>query len=155
MGFSVYNSTYKYDQARQLFGYGSNLPTGLGLQNLLNFEQAHSGFNVSTSYPLKIFHRVGLTYVLDNSKTTGINPATQAYFSAVEAQNQNFIVGGVPNVFNARRFIPTYTYNTTNSPYYPTRGYSFTGSLDFTGGLLGGDVNYYCRSGGFSFFHPR
>jgi outer membrane protein insertion porin family len=92
--------------------------------------------------------------VLDNSQTTGINPATQAYFSAVAAQNQNFIVGGVPNVFNARRLIPTYTYNTTNSAYYPTRGYSFTGSFDFTGGFLGGDVNYYRPSGEFRYYHP-
>ena len=154
MGFSVYNSTYKYDQARQLFGYGANLPTGLGLQNLLNFQQAHSGFNISTSYPLRIFHRLGLSYVLDNSKTTGINQATQEYFSHVAAQNQNFIVGGVPNVFNARRLVPTYTFNTTNSAYYPTRGFSFTGSFDFTGGFLGGDVNYYRPSGEFRFFHP-
>jgi outer membrane protein insertion porin family len=154
MGFSVYNSTFRYDQARQLFGYGNNLPTGLGLQNLLNFQQRHAGFNVSTSYPMRIFHRVGLSYVLDNSETTGINPATQAYFSAVAAQNQNFIVGGVPNVFNARRLIPTYTYNTTNSAYYPTRGLSFTGSLDFTGGFLGGDVNYFRPSGDFRFYHP-
>src|SRR5215831_8673094 len=154
LGFSVYNSSFRYDQARQLFGYSGSVPQGLGLQNLLNFEQKHTGFNVSTSYPLKIFHRVGLSYVLDNSQTTGINPATQAYFSAVAAQNQNFIVGGVPNVFNARRIIPTYTYNTTNSAYYPTRGYSFTGSFDFTGGFLGGDVNYYRPSGEFRFYHP-
>jgi outer membrane protein insertion porin family len=154
LGFSVYNSSFRYDQARQLFGYSGSLPQGLGLQNLLNFEQKHTGFNLSTSYPLRIFHRVGLSYVLDNSQTTGINPATQAYFSAVAAQNQNFIVGGVPNVFNARRMIPTYTYNTTNSAYYPTRGFSFTGSFDFTGGFLGGDVNYYRPSGDFRFYHP-
>ena len=154
LGFSVYQSSYRYDQARQLFGYGSNLPQGLGLQNLLNFEQKHTGFNLSASYPVRIFHRVGISYVLDNSQTTGINPATQAYFSAVAAQNQNFIVGGVPNVFNARRVIPTYTYNTTNSAYYPTRGYSFTGSFEFTGGFLGGDVNYFRPSGEFRYFHP-
>src|ERR1051325_9357654 len=154
LGFSVYSSSFRYDQARQLFGYSGNLPQGLGLENLLNFTQKHTGFNLSTSYPMRIFHRVGLSYVLDNSETTGINPATQAYFSAVAAQNQNFIVGGVPNVFNARRFIPTYTYNTTNSPYYPTRGLSFTGSFDFTGGFLGGDVNYYRPSGEFRYYHP-
>jgi outer membrane protein insertion porin family len=154
LGFSVYSSSFRYDQARQLFGYSGNLPQGLGLENLLNFTQKHTGFNLSTSYPMRIFHRVGLSYVLDNSETTGINPATQAYFSAVAAQNQNFIVGGVPNVFNARRFIPTYTYNTTNNPYYPTRGLSFTGSFDFTGGFLGGDVNYYRPSGEFRYYHP-
>src|SRR5437867_8352609 len=137
LGFSVYSNSFRYDQARELFGLNpSNLPQGLGLENRLNFEQKHTGFNLSTSYPLRIFHRLGLSYVLDNSQTTGINPATQAYFSAVEAQNQNFIVSGTPNTFNARRLIPTYTYNTTNSAFTPTHGHSFTGSLSFTGALL-------------------
>src|SRR6266481_2833108 len=154
LGFSVYSSSFRYDQARQLFGYSGNVPQGLGLQNLLNFEQKHTGFNLSSSYPMRIFHRLGISYVLDNSQTTGINPATQAYFSAVAAQNQNFIVQGVPNVFNARRVIPTYTYNTTNSAYNPTHGYSFTGSFEFTGGFLGGDVNYYRPIGEFRYYHP-
>ena len=155
LGFSVYSSSFRYDQARELFGLNpGSLPPGLGLENRLNFEQKHTGFNLSASYPMRIFHRFGVSYVLDNSQTTGINPATQAYFSAVAAQNQNFIVGGVPNVFNARRVVPTYTYNTTNSAYYPTQGYSFTGSFEFTGGFLGGDVNYYRPIGEFRFYHP-
>ena len=155
LGFSVYSSSFRYDQARELFGLNpGSLPPGLGLENRLNFEQKHTGFNLSASYPMRIFHRFGVSYVLDNSQTTGINPATQAYFSAVAAQNQNFIVGGVPNVFNARRVVPTYTYNTTNSAYYPTQGYSFTGSFEFTGGFLGGDVNYYRPIGEFRFYYP-
>ena len=155
LGFSVYSNSFRYDQARELFGLNpSNLPQGLGLENRLNFEQKHTGFNLSTSYPLRIFHRLGLSYVLDNSQTTGINPATQAYFSAVAAQNQNFIVGATPNIFNARRLIPTYTYNTTNSAFNPTHGYSFTGSFEFTGGFLGGDINFYRPSADYRYYHP-
>jgi outer membrane protein insertion porin family len=155
LGFSIYNSSFRYDQARQLYGVSaSNLPQGLGLQNLLNFEQKHTGFNLSTSYPLKLFHRLGISYVLDNSETTGINPATQEYFQSVATQNQNFVVGGSFNTFHARRIVPTYTYNTVNNPYNPTQGYSFTGNFEFTGGFLGGDINFYRPTAEFRYYRP-
>src|SRR5262249_14093431 len=87
LGFTVYSNSFRYDQARELFGLDpSNLPQGLGLENRLNFEQKHTGFSFSTSYPPKIFHRLGLSYVLDNSLTAGINPATKEYFAAVATQ---------------------------------------------------------------------
>jgi outer membrane protein insertion porin family len=155
LGFSLYNTSLRYDQARDVFGLNpSSLPQGLGLENRLNFEQKHTGFNISTSYPMRVFHRIALTYVLDNSATTGINPATQAYFSAVASQNQNFIVGNSPQSFNARRVIPSYTYSTVNNPYNPTRGHSFTGTFEFTGGFLGGDINFYRPSVDFRYYRP-
>jgi outer membrane protein insertion porin family len=155
LGFSVYSSSFRYDQARELFGLNpANLPAGLGLENRLNFEQKHTGFTLSTSYPPKIFHRIGLNYVLDNSETTGINPATQEYFSAVASQNQNFITGGGFTTYHARRLTPSYTYSTVNNPYNPTRGYSLNGSFEFTGGFLGGDINFFRPAGEFRFYHP-
>src|SRR5215831_8771146 len=155
MGFSVYSNSFRYDQARELFGLNpSSLPQGLGLENRLNFEQKHVGFSLSTSYPPKLFHRLGLSYVLDNSETTGINPATQEYFSAVQSQNQNFITGGGFTTYHARRLVPSYTYSTVNNPYNSTRGHSFTGSFEFTGGFLGGDINYYRPSGEFRYYKP-
>src|SRR5215468_1235602 len=157
LGFSLYNTSLRYDQARQALGIGpsSSLPQGLGLENSLNFEQKHTGFNISTSYPIRVFHRVALTYVLDNSSTTGINPATQAYFSAVASQNQNFIAGNNQfQTFGARRVLPSYTYSTVNNPYNPTRGHSFTGTFEFTGGFLGGDINFYRPSADFRYYHP-
>ncbi len=155
LGFSVYSSSFRYDQARELFGLNpSNLPQGLGLENRLNFEQKHTGFTLSTSYPPKIFHRLGLNYVLDDSETTGINPATKEYFSAVASQNQNSLVGGSLTTYHARRLSPSYTYSTVNNPYYATRGHSFTGSFEFTGGFLGGDINFYRPSGEFRYYKP-
>jgi outer membrane protein insertion porin family len=155
LGLSVYSTSFRYDQARELFGLDpSRLPQGLGLENRLNFEQKHTGFNLTTSYPLRLFHRLGLTYALDDSETTGINPATQEYFAAVESQNQNFLVGGSFTTFHARRLAPSYTHNTTNSPYNPTRGHSFTGTFEFTGGFLGGDINFYRPSGDFRYYKP-
>ena len=155
LGFSVYATSFRYDQARELFGLNpGSLPPGLGLENRLNFEQKHTGFNLSTSYPVKVFQRLGLSYVLDNSETTGINPATQAYFSAVTTQNQNFVTGGSFTTFHARRLNPSYTYSTVNNPYNPTRGHSFTGSFEFTGGFLGGDINFYRPTGDFRYYRP-
>jgi outer membrane protein insertion porin family len=155
LGFSVYSNSFRYDQARELYGLDpSKLPQGLGLENRLNFEQKHNGFSLSTNYPAKLFHRIGLTYVLDNSETTGINPATQEYFSAVQSQNQNFITGGGFTTYHARRLAPSYTYSTVNNPYNATRGHSFTGTFEFTGGFLGGDINYYRPSGEFRYYKP-
>src|SRR6266850_2370985 len=155
LGFSVYSTSFRYDQARELFGLNpGSLPQGLGLENRLNFEQKHTGFNLSTGYPVKVFQRIGLSYVLDNSETTGINPATQAYFSTVTTQNQNFITGGSFTTFHARRLTPSYTYSTVNNPYNPTRGHSFTGSFEFTGGFLRGDINFYRPTGDFRYYRP-
>jgi outer membrane protein assembly factor BamA len=41
-----------------------------------------------------------------------------------------------------------------NNPYNATRGYSFTGTFEFTGGFLGGDINFYRPSGEFRYYKP-
>src|SRR5262249_19632646 len=48
----------------------------------------------------------------------------------------------------------TYTYSTVNNPYNPTRGFSFTGAFDFTGGFLGGDINFYRPSAEYRYYRP-
>jgi outer membrane protein insertion porin family len=154
LGFSVFKTSFRYDQARELFGLDpSKLPTGLGLENRLNFEQSHTGFSLSASYPMRLFHRIGITYQLDNSSTSAVNPATQAYFAAVNIQNRNFVNNGSFTTYHGRRVTPTYTYNTTDNPYNPTRGFSFTGSLEFSGGFLGGDTNLYRPSMEVRYYH--
>ena len=93
-GFSVFNTSFRYDQAREFFGIDpTKLPTGLGFENRLNFEQKGSGFNVFGSYPFKIWNRFGLNFGINHSQTSAINPATQDYFSAVKTQqDQSFII---------------------------------------------------------------
>ena len=155
LGFSVYSNSFRYDQARELYGLDpSNLPQGLGFEDRLNFEQKHTGFSVSTSYPAKLFHRLGLSYVRDNSQTTGINPATKEYFSAVATQNRDFFTSTDYTTYRARRLAPSYTYSTVNNPYNATRGHSFTGTFEFTGGFLGGDINYYRPTAEFRYYRP-
>jgi len=144
-GFSLFATKFRYDQARELLGLNpSNLPAGLGLENRLNFEQSHAGFNLTTSYPARVFQRLGLTYQLDNTSTSDLNPATREYFTGIARQErENFVQSGSFTTFHARRLTPSYTYNTTNSPISPTHGQAFTGSLEFTGGFLGGNVEFY------------
>jgi len=144
-GFSLFATKFQYDQAREVFGLDpSKLPAGLGLENRLNFSQNHGGFNLTTSYPARVFHRLGLTYQLDNTSTSWNNPATQEYFAGIARQErENFVQIGSFTTFHARRLTPSYTYNTTNNPISPTRGRAFTGSLEFTGGFLGGNVQFY------------
>jgi len=158
LGFSVFHSQYKYDQARELFGLDPrDLPSGLGFENRLNFQQNREGFSVYGSHPFKIWSRIGLTYQLDNSKTDAVNPATQDYFQNVRTQEvQNFGSGqGSFGVYHTRKLIPSFSYSTVDNPYYPTRGKALTVTFEYNGGFLGGNTNYYRPTAEFRFFKPH
>jgi outer membrane protein insertion porin family len=159
-GFSVFKTSFTYDQARELFGLDpSKLPAGLGLENRLNFEQKGAGFNVFTSYPFKIWNRFGLNFGINHSQTSAINQATQDYFGAVKTQqDQSFISsqgGGGFSDFHAHTLIPSFTRNRTNGPAIsPTSGSSLSTTFEFTGGPFGGTVNYFRPTVDFRYFHP-
>jgi outer membrane protein insertion porin family len=159
-GFSVFKTSFTYDQARELFGLDpSKLPAGLGLENRLNFEQKGAGFNVFASYPFKIWNRFGLNFGINHSQTSAINLATQDYFSAVKTQqDQSFISsqgGGGFSDFHAHTLIPSFTRNRTNGPAIsPTSGSSLSTTFEFTGGPFGGTVNYFRPTVDFRYFHP-
>ena len=161
MGFSVFHSNYKYDQARELFGLDPrNLPQGLGFENRLNFQQKRDGFSVYGSHPVRFWKldwsRFGLTYQLDNSSTDAVNPATQDYFEAVKTQEQSgFSENRSFGVYQTRKLIPSFTYNTVDNPYYPSRGKSLSLTFEYNGGPLGGNTNYYRPSMEFRYFRPH
>ncbi len=159
-GFTVFNTSYRYDQAREFFGIDpTKLPQGLGFENRLNFEQKGSGFNLFGSYPFKIWNRFGLNFGINHSQTSAINQATQDYFGSVKTQqDQSFIStsggGGFSN-FHAHTLIPSFSRNRTNGPAIsPTSGSSLSATFEYTGGPLGGTVNYYRPTVDFRFFHP-
>jgi outer membrane protein insertion porin family len=161
VGGSVQATTYHYDQARDSFGLDpNNLPQGLGLENRLFYNQRQNGFSVYTSYPLRVFNRfarVGLTYQFTNSETSAINPATQAYFEAVNAQQGSTFVSTVGSgfgTFHARKISPSFVYSTVDSPNFPTNGHSFSASLELTGGPLGGNVNMIRPVFEYRFYKP-
>jgi outer membrane protein insertion porin family len=159
-GFTVFNSSYRYDQAREFFGIDpTKLPQGLGFENRLNFEQKGSGFNVFGSYPFKIWNRFGLNFGINHSQTSAINPATEEYFNAVKTQqDQSFINteggGGFSN-FHAHTLIPSFSFNRTNGyALSPSSGSSLSATFEYTGGFLGGTVNYFRPSFDYRYYHP-
>jgi outer membrane protein insertion porin family len=156
----VFNTSFRYDQAREFFGIDpTQLPQGLGFENRLNFEQKGSGFNVFGSYPFKIWNRFGLNFGFNHSQTSAINEATQEYFRGVTTQNdQSFINtegGGGFSDFRARTLIPSFSFNRTNGPAIsPTSGSSLSTTFEFTGGFLGGTVNYFRPTLDYRYFRP-
>ena len=153
-GFSIFRSEYRFDQARDIFGLNpEDLPQGFGFENRLNYEQSRRGFNVFASYPFRVFQRLGMTFQFDNSETSAVNPATSAFFDSVkQSEEERLITSGSFSDFRTRSIIPTYTYNTVNNPMTPTHGQSLTGSFEFTGGPLGGNVNFIRPIMEFQFF---
>jgi outer membrane protein insertion porin family len=132
-GLSLFSNSYHYDQS--------------GL-NGLNFNESRRGFSLSASRPLRTFHRLGVTYQFDNSFTSSIDPATQEFFSTLAAGNQT------TSGYFARRLMTTYSFNSTNHPITPTKGYSFSTSLESVGGFMGGNVNFYRPSFEFKAYKP-
>ncbi len=156
-GFSVFKSEYRFDQARDIFGLDVNdLPTGFGFENRLNYEQSRKGFNVFTSYPLRVFHRLGLTFQFDNSSSDAVNPATAAFFNNVrQSERESFVrTGGSFSDFKTRSLISTYRYNTVSNPNRPQSGQSVSLSFNFTGSFLGGNVNYIQPFFEYQFYKP-
>jgi len=158
LGGQIFASNFNYDQAREVFGIDpAQLPEGLGFDSRLNFSQQRAGFNLYGSYPWKIWSRFGLSYSWENSKTDAVNPATQEYFSSVATQErEQFIsgVGGSFGTFRARKLIPTYSFNSTDSAMNPSRGQALNATFEFTGGPLGGNVNYFRPLVEYRYFHP-
>jgi outer membrane protein insertion porin family len=160
LGFNVFHSNYKYDQARELYGLDpDDLPTGLGFEDRLNFQQARDGFSIYGSHPFKFASRVGLTFQLDNSRTEAVNPATQAYFSNIRT-NEGQQVGFNQDAqdfgeYKTRKLIPSFNYSTVDNPYYPTRGRAVSLTFEYNGGLLGGNTNFIRPTAEFRFFRPH
>lgn len=145
-GFSVFSTEYRFDQARDVFGVNpDDLPAGYGFENRLNFEQSRKGFSVTSSYLMALFQRLSVSFQLSNSSTTAVNEATEQYFSGVQQfDKQNFVeTGGSFSDFRTRSISPSWTWNTVDNPSFPSRGQRLSFTTQFTGGFLGGNVNYY------------
>src|SRR5262249_58989943 len=100
-------------------------------QSGLNFDQARRGFNVSATRPFRTFHHLGLSYQLDNSHTSSVDPATQEFFSTLATGDQN------ASSYFARRLTATYSFNSVNNPFTPTKGYSLVTALESAAAGIG------------------
>lgn len=144
VGFTVFTTRFNYDQGREVsLLSGRNLIPlfdQLGSNNLLNYVSNSRGFTTFLNYPLKrSFARLGLTYGYNVQDIRTLTDAAKTYFDYLYFQN----VGG-PNALNGIRtsqIIPSYSYNTVNHPITPTAGKSLFVTANFTGSVLGGNVN--------------
>src|SRR5215471_9447697 len=84
-GFTAYATKFVYDQSQNLFGV-TPIPSVLGLTDQLNFTQKTEGIDLFGSYPIKIWQRAGLSFGINHSQTSAINPATSDFFGAVKTQ---------------------------------------------------------------------
>jgi outer membrane protein insertion porin family len=144
VGFTVFIQRFNYDQAREAsIAAGQQLITAyqaLGTNNLLNYVQNSKGFTVYGSYPLKrSFARLGLSYGYTWQNIQTLTTAAQVYYDYL-----NFLNLSGPNALSGIRssnIVPSYTYNSVNSPINPTGGRSLSFSTTFAGSVLGGNVN--------------
>ena len=144
VGGTVFVQDFYYDQAREasIFAGQNLIPlyTQLGTQNLLNYTTSSHGFTLFSSYPIKrSFARLGISYGFTIQNVSTLTTAAQVYY-----QNLNFLNFNGPNELNgiiSSSVTPSYTYNSVDSPITPTRGKSISLSTQFSGSVLGGNVN--------------
>jgi len=144
VGGTVFFQRFDYNQARQasvLAGRDlTSLYNQLGQQNLLNYVSNSKGFTVFTSYPLRrSFARLGLSYGYTIQSVHTLTDAATSYYTYL-----NFLNINGPNQLSGIRsstITPSFTYNTVNHPITPTAGKALSLSLQFSGSVLGGNVN--------------
>ncbi|GAC1661865.1 MAG: outer membrane protein assembly factor BamA [Candidatus Acidiferrum sp.] len=152
-GFTVFDSRYKFDQARQQALYtGQTLSVNPNF--LQNYTQNSTGFTAFASYPLRHspWTRIGLNYGLTKTNITAFNTASTLLFTAIQFRS----VAG-PNALNgivSSSITPSISYNTVSNPMNPTTGKSYYYSLSFSGGPLGGNVNTINNVFDWKYFHP-
>ena len=143
-GFTVFMSRFDYNQARQAsILAGTDLTAlyqQLGQQNLLNYVSNSRGFTTFMSYPLKrSFARVGISYGYTIQSVSTLSDAARSYYTYL-----NFLNINGPNQLDGIKsstITPSFTYNTVNHPITPTAGKSLSASIQFSGSILGGNVN--------------
>jgi outer membrane protein insertion porin family len=155
-GFTIFKSSYNFNQARQLALFSGVNPSALqnsllGQFYLQNFQQNSSGFTAFASYPLRrTFARVGLTYSFTVNSIQTFNAASQLFYSALSFQS---LQG--PNSLNGiteSQIMPTYLYNTVDRPLDAHSGKYLYAALGFSG--LGGNVNTIRPTFEGKYFHP-
>jgi outer membrane protein insertion porin family len=140
-GFQVFTQKFNFNQAQQanlIAGQQLNLPDNV-LQSLQNFSQSRTGFTTSLSYPIRrSFKRVGLGYSFDISSIKVFSTFSQIYFQELNFRNisgPDALTGIVTS-----KLIPSFTWNTVDSPVHPHKGRNIFVGGDFAG--LGGNVAF-------------
>jgi len=111
--------------------------------NVFGYQDSRTGASFTTGFPLGRFSRVFFNYafeVVDISQAQ-LDPDDPLNFSTPTISDSFFIED-----YGRRkesRLSPSLVYNTVDNPYTPHRGVKLTASGQFTGGPLGGTLNYF------------
>ena len=152
-GFTIFASKYDYNTARQQ-GILTGQPIAIDPALQENYNTDSKGFSVFASYPLRrrAFTRIGLNY---SWSTTNITPFSQAATLLFEFTKFTSLAGpSALNGIRASQISPTITYDTRDSPVFPTHGKSFSYGASFVGGPLQGNVNTISNSVEGTYFRP-
>ncbi|MBP6702967.1 MAG: outer membrane protein assembly factor BamA [Vicinamibacteria bacterium] len=110
--------------------------------NVFGYQDDRTGGSFTTGFPLGRFSRVFLNYAYEvvNISQAELDPNDPLNFSTPLISDSFFIED-----FGKRResrFSPSLVYNTVDNPFTPRSGMKLSASGQFTGGPLGGTLNY-------------
>jgi outer membrane protein insertion porin family len=117
--------------------------------NVGGYTQESTGASLVTGFLVGKWSRAFLNYTYEVIKLSEADPAdlTDPFYSGAGGINYgptyDPLFMGDYGQRRESRITPNIVYNTVDSPYTPRAGMRHTASLMFTGGPLGGTVNYY------------
>ncbi|HEY6292813.1 MAG TPA: outer membrane protein assembly factor BamA [Terriglobia bacterium] len=157
-GFTIFDSQYHFDQARQIAVASGVNPNSIEQNPFTsalyqNFQQNSKGFTVFATSPWrKSFARVGLTYSYSDSNIETFSAASQQFYTSLAFGQYN----GPNQLYGIKtsQIAPNYTYSTLNGALDATRGKFISASLQFAGGPLGGNVNTIRPVFEGKYYHP-
>ncbi len=111
--------------------------------NVFGYQDDRTGASFTTGFPLGRFSRVFLNYAYEvvTISQSEIDPNDPLNFSTPTI-SQSFFVEDLGKRRESR-LSPSLVYNTVDNPFTPHRGVKLTLSGQFTGGPLGGSLNYF------------
>jgi len=152
-GFTIFSNKFNFNQQKELsILVGQNIAINPALAQ--NYSQNSKGFTLFASYPLHrfAFARLGITYGWTKSDITTFSQASQLLFQSL--QFSSLEGSSALNGIVSSKISPSISYNTVNDQLNPTGGKSFSYSLGFEGGPLGGNVDAIQNIFQMTYFHP-
>ncbi len=155
-GFSVFDSRYNFDQARQtsiLLGEKVTLSPDVAE----NYNQNSKGFTAFASHPIKKWShfgqtRIALSYSYTDTDIEPFSPAATLLFSAIQFQS----VAG-PSALDGihqSAITASLSYNTVDNPINPHKGKNLSYSFKIEGGPLGGNTKSITNGVSVTYYRP-
>lgn len=162
-GFTVFSRSLDFFGGGLGFGSSGFIDTGggflgFGISGESLFSERSSGINLFASTPFRTitkkfprlgqYARVGLSYSINTTsiKDPPVNRDTNP-------DNDIPVTFRQPGIITST-IVPSFFYSSLNHPLDPTIGQSFSVTLGFSGGVLGGDVKLLQPGVEYKWFHP-